>query len=98
MKRPQRCRLRLVAVTWRDCHGEVDWKTPEDARKWGDAAIADEYVTVGYLVARTRTHVTIASTFSQGRNLCNDLSMIPAGCVKRVESLEHRGKYLRPSE
>ena len=90
--------MQLVRVVWGDCSAQGGWHTPEQAAEWGKDTIKQEYATVGYVVSHDGDQITIASTYCPERGICNDLSVIPAGCVKRVEPLEHRGKYVSPSE
>ena len=68
-------RRRLVEVHWADAATGNEWISGREAEAFTPVLCK----TAGYLVARTKTHVTIAGTVGaeEGDTECNALTTIP---------------------
>jgi hypothetical protein len=74
MKRSAKTR-RLVEACWLDAATGNEWISGTEAEAFTPVACK----TAGYLIARTKTHVTIASTVGaeEGDSECNAITTIP---------------------
>ena len=80
----------FVKVTWDDAEDP-----PTDGRAWLDVADVDAWkdhrctvVSVGYLVAKTKRHITLAADWIDAYKQFGRVTKIPRGMVISVQKLK----------
>lgn len=77
-------RRRLVEVIWDDAVTGNAWVSGAEA----DGFVPARCKTAGYLVKRTKAHVTIASTIGEGDDECNAITTIPRPFLKSLRYID----------
>lgn len=78
---------RLVLVSWRDTRSDSRWREVDEHLPHADVE------SVGWLVASTRSHITVAASLIEHNEeetdiTIGDVTTIPRGCVKDVKDLK----------
>jgi len=76
---------------------EIVW---DDACLWSDTKTATDAATLGllrlngtgYLVARTKTTITLAEEWCGGRNEFRHIHVFPLSCTRRVRRVDRGGE------
>lgn len=78
----------LLEVTWDDAFNNSRWFTQEDAEGWHDSPL--RCVTIGWLVKKDKTGITLAHTVVGSPNVASDIGSpwhIPTGMIRKVRRI-----------
>jgi hypothetical protein len=77
----------LKKITWTDIASGSKWMDVIEAAKWGKEKYDVDYVSIGYVIHKTKRFIVIAATYDSSDDSYNDISMIPTSVIKRIEIL-----------
>ena len=75
--------MQIVKVVWTDSASSDGWQDEEH----GKEHTPSQCMTVGWLLKKTRGHVTLAGSRSDFGN-CSQLMAIPRKCIVSIKTLE----------
>lgn len=76
-------------ITWVDIAGAKEtWMSSDDAKKWGKEAFAEEMITTGYVILKTKKYLIVGGTYDKAQGNYSDVTMIPLGVIKKIETLK----------
>lgn len=83
-------KTKLVYVTWNDAtgHTQGSWDSVRDVEEWKPMVVH----SIGWIIADTDTHITIAGTYTDDKKDCSAAHCIPKAMIikKRFITLPDR--------
>lgn len=81
--------MTLKRITWLDITGADEaWMTREEVLKFGREKSKEYITTTGVIVHKTKEYVLITATHDKAADTFGDISMIPAGAIKKIETIK----------
>lgn len=80
-------RIKIVYCEWADACATTDRKQRLSLEEAGRTLKPSPQVTVGFLVDKQPTHITIAMTLKKELNEFSDFMVIPTGIITELKTL-----------